>query len=52
MHSDELRELFTLIKNKRILFVGLGNYNRGDDAVGLYMVNNLKKKCKKKISHI
>jgi|GEM_PF-5196557 len=52
MHSDELRELFTSIKNKKTLFVGLGNYQRGNDAVGLYIVKTLQKKCKKKNSLI
>jgi len=52
MHSDELKKLFTSIKDKRILFVGLGNYQRGDDGVGLYIVEQLKSKCKKKILHI
>jgi len=52
MLSDELKNLFTSIKNKNTLCVGLGNYQRGDDAVGLYIVNNLQKKCKKKNLHI
>ena len=48
MHSDELKKLFTSIKDKRTLFVGLGNYQRGDDAVGLYIVEQLQSKYKKK----
>jgi len=52
MHSDELKRLFTSIKDKRTLFVGLGNYQRGDDATGLYIVEQLQSKCKKKKLHI
>jgi len=48
MHSDELKKLFTSIKDKRTLFVGLGNYQRGDDAIGLYIVEQLQSKYKKK----
>jgi len=48
MHSDELKKLFTSIKDKRTLCVGLGNYQRGDDAVGLYIIEQLQSKCKKK----
>jgi len=48
MHSDELKKLFISIKDKRTLFVGLGNYQRGDDAVGLYIVEQLQSKYKKK----
>jgi len=49
MHSDELKKLFTSAKDKKSLFVGLGNYRRGDDAVGLYIIEQLQSKCKKKI---
>ena len=49
MHSDELKKLFVSIKDKKTLFVGLGNYQRGDDAVGLYVVETLQSTCKKKI---
>lgn len=48
MHSDELKKLFTSLKDKKTLFVGLGNYQRGDDAVGLYIIEQLQSKCKKK----
>ncbi len=52
MHSDELKKLFTSIKDKRTLFVGLGNYQRGDDAIGLYIVEQLQSKYKKKITYL
>ncbi len=48
MHSNELKKLFLSIKDEKTLFVGLGNYQRGDDAVGLYVIERLKSKCKKK----
>jgi Ni,Fe-hydrogenase maturation factor len=51
MHSDEIKKLFTSAKDKKTLFVGLGNYQRGDDAVGLYIIEQLQSKCKKKILH-
>jgi len=50
MHSNELKKLFLSIKDEKTLFVGLGNYQRGDDAVGLYVIERLKSK-KKKILH-
>jgi len=51
MHSDELKLLFSSIKDKSILYVGLGNSQRGDDAVGLYIIEQLQSNCKKKILH-
>lgn len=51
MHSNELKTLFESIKDKEILFAGLGNYQRGDDAVGLYIIEQLQSKCKKKNSN-
>ena len=48
MFSDKLKALISTISDKKALFVGLGNYLRHDDAVGLYSVKQLKQKIKKK----
>ena len=48
MFSDKLKVLINTISDKKTLFVGLGNYLRHDDAIGLYIVRKLKKEIKKK----
>jgi len=48
MFSDKLKNLINTISDKETLFIGLGNYLRQDDAVGLYIVKQLKRKIKKK----
>ena len=48
MFSDKLKNLVNTISDKKTLFIGLGNYLRHDDAVGLYIVRQLKQKVKKK----
>ena len=42
----DLTNLFNLIKqdkSKSILFIGLGNKDRGDDLAGIYIINKLQK---------
>jgi Ni,Fe-hydrogenase maturation factor len=48
MFSDNIKNLINTSKNKKTLFVGLGNYLRHDDGVGLYIVEKLSQKIKKK----
>ena len=50
MFSDKLKALISTISDKKTLFVGLGNYLRHDDAIGLYIVQQLKEEIKKKNS--
>ncbi len=38
----QLKELLDKIKNKKVVFVGLGNKIKKDDSVGLYIVEKLK----------
>ncbi|MCK4359970.1 MAG: hydrogenase maturation protease [Candidatus Cloacimonetes bacterium] len=52
MFSDKLKDLINTISDKETLFVGLGNYLRQDDAVGLYFVKQLKQKVKKNFHFI
>lgn len=39
---EKLRKLLNEIKNKKIVFVGLGNQLRKDDGVGVYILEKLK----------
>ncbi|MEA2103982.1 MAG: hydrogenase maturation protease [Candidatus Cloacimonadota bacterium] len=43
MFSDNIKNLIKKVQNRKTLFVGLGNKRRRDDAVGLYIVENLQK---------
>lgn len=49
MFSDKLKTLINSISDKKTIFVGLGNYLRHDDAIGLYIVQQLREEIKKKI---
>ncbi len=40
----DVKEFFNNLKHKKIVFVGLGNICRGDDAVGYYIVEELQKR--------
>lgn len=43
MLSKDITELIRKVSKKKTLFVGLGNKQRRDDAVGLYIVETLQK---------
>jgi len=47
MFSNDIKNLIRKLSNRKTLFVGLGNKQRHDDAVGLYIVENLKTLLKK-----
>ncbi|MFN3551090.1 MAG: hydrogenase maturation protease [Endomicrobiia bacterium] len=40
----EIKEFFNSLKDKKIVFIGLGNNYRSDDAVGCYIVEELQKR--------
>lgn len=46
------REFLTSITDKKTIFVGLGNEERGDDAIGLYIIKSLATKIKKKLKFL
>jgi hydrogenase 3 maturation protease len=53
MNPEPISVLKEFIKNKKVVFVGIGNTLRGDDGVGCYFVEELSKKIKNdKISFI
>jgi hydrogenase maturation protease len=53
MNPETISVLKEFIKNKKVVFVGIGNTLRGDDWVGCYFVEELSKKIKNdKISFI
>ncbi len=39
---EKLRQLLSEIKNKKIVFIGLGNQLRKDDGVGVYILEKLR----------
>ena len=46
MNPEPISVLKEFIKNKKVVFVGIGNTLRGDDWVGCYFVEELSKKIK------
>jgi len=53
MNTEPISVLKEFIKNKKVVFVGIGNTLRGDDGIGCYFVEELSKKIKNdKISFI
>jgi hydrogenase 3 maturation protease len=53
MNPEPISVLKEFIKNKKVVFVGIGNTLRGDDGIGCYFVEELSKKIKNdKISFI
>lgn len=51
MFSDKIKDLIDTISGKKTLFIGLGNYLRQDDAIGLYIAKRLKQELNKKNFH-
>jgi len=51
MLSTRISNLLQKIKNKKTLFIGLGNEKRGDDGIAIYLTKKLKD-CKKKINFL
>ena len=53
MNTEPISVVKEFIKNKKVVFVGIGNILKGDDGVGCYFVEELSKKIKNdKISFI
>jgi len=46
MNPEPISVLKEFIKNKKVVFVGIGNTLRGDDGIGCYFVEELSKKIK------
>jgi hydrogenase 3 maturation protease len=46
MNTEPISVLKEFIKNKKVVFVGIGNTLRGDDGIGCYFVEELSKKIK------
>jgi len=43
MTENSIYKLEEILSNKNILFVGIGNALKSDDAIGIYIVNNIKR---------
>ncbi len=43
MIENSLYKLKEILSNNNILFVGIGNALKSDDAIGIYIVNNIKR---------
>lgn len=46
MKEDKLIKLFELLNSKKILFVGIGNALKSDDAIGIYICKNIQQSNK------
>jgi len=46
MNTEPISVVKEFIKNKKVVFVGIGNTLRGDDGIGCYFVEELSKKIK------